>query len=203
MAEYNKVRNARHLTMVRGPHLRHLFIAGAAALLLLSCGGGGSTKPTTPTTTTTSPSTCNTGAAVSVGTQTIVGVAGANVNGVDINVGPPQTCPAANAEVLGVADLSATKLSATNTGAQIKAGSTKIVILFGKGLNNVSQVSIGGQPGDFTITNFSTVTATDGTPGVQFNVFVSPTAALGARSVILRTAANDVTTFTGGLEVIP
>jgi hypothetical protein len=125
------------------------------------------------------------------------------VSGADITVGNPQACPAINAEVLGVADLNATRLSASNTGAQIHPGDAKIIILFGKGLSGTMQVSISGQPGDFTITNQIGVTATDGTPGIQFNVFVSPTAALGARSVILRAANSDITTFTGGLEVIP
>jgi len=184
--------------------LRNLIFAGSAALLLAACGGGGdggTTKPTTPT--TTNPSTCSVGMAAAVGSPNVVTVAGANVGGVDIAVGNPQACPGENAEVLGVADLSATKLSATNTGSQIHRGDTKIVILFGKGLTGVSQVSIGGQPGDFVVTNISSIKATDGTPGVQFNVGVSVTAALGARSVILRTSNNDITTFTGGLEVIP
>jgi hypothetical protein len=202
MAEYNNLANGQHLTWDRGPSLRSLIFASSAVLLLASCGGGGSnTKPTTTTTTPTS--SCTSTVSAPIGAQNIVTVAGANVSGVDITVGNPQTCPAPNAEVLGVADLSATRLSANNTGAQISRGATKIVILFGKGLSGSMQVSVSGQPGDFTITNQTGINATDGTPGVQFNVFVSPTAALGARSVILRAANNDITTFTGGLEVIP
>jgi hypothetical protein len=179
-----------------------MFAGAAVVLLLASCGGGGSsTKPTTTTATPTS--TCSSTVSAPVGAPNIVTVAGASVGGVDIAVGNPQACPAGNAEVLGVADLSATRLTATNTGAQIHRGDTKIVILFGKGLSGSMQVSVNGQPGDFTITNQTGITATDGTPGVQFNVFVSPTAALGARSVVLRAANSDITTFTGGLEVIP
>lgn len=172
------------------------------ALLLASCGGGGGTT-TKPTTSTPAPSTCTTTVVAPVGTQNLVTVAGADVAGVDVAVGNPQTCPAPNAEVLGVADLSATRLSATNTGAQIHRGDSKIVIIFGKGLNGSMQISVNGQSNDFTITNQVGITATDGTPGIQFNVAVSPTAALGARSVVLRAANSDITSFTGGLEVIP
>lgn len=202
MAEYNKPPQRQHLTMEQRFPLRISILLSGAVLLLASCGGGGgsTTKPTTPT---PAPSTCTTTVAAPVGTQNIVAVAGADVSGVDVTVGNPQTCPAPNAEVLGVADLSATKLSATNAGAQIHRGDSKIVIIFGKGLTGSMQVSVNGQPNDFTITNQVGVTATDGTPGIQFNVFVSPTAALGARSVVLRAANSDITTFTGGLEVIP
>lgn len=182
--------------------MRSLMFAGAAGVLLLaSCGGGGSsTKPTTTTTTPTS--TCSSTVSAPVGAQNIVTVAGASVGGVDITVGNPQACPAANAEVLGVNDTTATKLSGNNTGGQLHRGDSKIIVLFGKGLSGSMQISVSGQPGDFTITNQSGITATDGTPGILFNVFVSPTAALGARSVVLRAANSDITTFTGGLEVI-
>jgi hypothetical protein len=64
-------------------------------------------------------------------------------------------------------------------------------------------VSISGQPGDFGITNIHSITATDKTPGIEFMVTVSPTAALGARTVILQAPDQDITTFTGGLEVVP
>lgn len=201
MAEYNKRSQRQHLTLGQRFPLRLFAFLGGAVLLLASCGGGGgSTKPTTPT---PSASTCTTGVSAPVGAQNIVTVAGADVGGVDVTVGSPQACPAPNAEVLGVADLSATHLSATNTGAQIHRGDSKIVIIFGKGLNGSMQISVNGQPNDFTITNQVGITATDGTPGIQFNVVVSPTAAFGARSVVLRSANSDITSFTGGLEVIP
>jgi hypothetical protein len=179
-----------------------LIFASAVIVLLTSCGGGGGSS-NTPAAVNPQPTGCSTTVSVPTGTQNIVTVAGANVSGVDISVGNPQACPAENAEVLGVADLSATRISASNTGAQIHRGDSKFVILFGKGLSGTMNVSVSGQPGDFTITNQVGVTATDGTPGIQFNVLVSPTAAFGARSVILRAANNDITTFTGGLEVIP
>lgn len=201
MAEYNKRSQRQHLTVVQRFPLRVLTILGGAVLLLASCGGGGgNTKPTTPT---PSASTCTTGVSAPVGAQNIVTVAGADVSGVDVTVGSPQACPAPNADVLGVNDTTATRLTANNTGGQIHRGDSKIVVIFGKGLNGSMQISVNGQPNDFSITNQVGITATDGTPGIQFNVVVSPTAALGARSVVLRATNSDITTFTGGLEVIP
>jgi hypothetical protein len=97
----------------------------------------------------------------------------------------------------------ASSITAQDTGSQVHRGDNKIVILFGPGLTGVTNVSISGQPNDFIVTNVVNRNATDGTPGVQFQVSVSLTAALGARSVVLRATNGDTTTFTGGLEVLP
>ncbi|HEX2617277.1 MAG TPA: hypothetical protein VHL57_07020 [Flavobacteriales bacterium] len=121
----------------------------------------------------------------------------------DINVGGAQSCPAVNAQVLGVANIGASSISASNIGAQVHRGDAKIVILFGPGLTPATNVSITGQPNDFLISNVTPRTATDGTPGMQFQIAVSPTAALGARTVVLSAANGDTTVFTGGLEVLP
>ena len=77
-----------------------------------------------------------------------------------------------------------------------------IVTLFGPGITSGMNVSFSG-PADITVTNTHTVTATDGTPGLQFNIAVASTAALGARTLILQNSSNDITTFTGGIEIIP
>lgn len=187
------------------PHIyvpRLVLIASIAFILMLpACGGGGDKKPSPAP--APAPAPCTTGPNVPLKAPTTVSVAGAPVGGVDIDVGGPQSCPAANVEVLGVAELSATKLTATNIGATIRRNESKIVIVFGQGLNAGMNVSFGGQPGDFIISNIQGVTSTDKTPGIQFNVTVSPSAAFGARTLILQAANGDVTTFTGGVEVIP
>lgn len=64
------------------------------------------------------------------------------------------------------------------------------------------QVSISG-PADIVISNIRTIRSTTDTPGVAFTAAVSPDAAVGARTVILRATNDDITTFTGGLEVVP
>lgn len=169
--------------------------------LLSGCGGGSKTVTPAPS-STTSNSSCATGVSAPLGSPSLITVSGQNASA-DINVGGPQACPTPNAQVLGIANVGASSISATNVGVQMHRGDTKIMILFGAGLTAVTSVSVAGQPNDFVISNITHPSATDGTPGVQFNVTVSPTAALGARTVILRAANDDMTTFTGGVEVLP
>jgi hypothetical protein len=140
---------------------------------------------------------------VAFNNPTPVTISGASASGVDVNVGGPQACPAVNAQALGVADLAATQISGADTGAQVQRGHTMKVVVFGSALSGTTNVSISGQPNDIIlISQPMSITATDGTPGVEFNIQVSSTAALGARSVVLKNANSDTTVFTGGLEVI-
>jgi hypothetical protein len=76
------------------------------------------------------------------------------------------------------------------------------ILLFGPGLNGSMKVTIAG-PHDIKIGTLEAVEATDNTPGIAFTAAVSSNAALGARTVFLKSANGDVTSFTGGLEVIP
>lgn len=124
-----------------------------------------------------------------------------NATGVDINVVPPSgTAP--NALVLGLAPLGNNGGSADNTGAQIHRGSGMQVLMFGPGLSGTAQVQLSG-PQDDAISNVTSISSTDNTPGIEFELDVNGNAALGARTVILTDSRNNVTTFTGGLEVIP
>jgi hypothetical protein len=170
----------------------------AVLLLISGCGGGSSTPtPTTSATTpvpTGGPTPSTSAGAVSVG-------AGQTASGVDINVVPPALSPPENAELLGVTNVN-TAGSASNSGATIHQGSTMKVLVFGSGLSGSMTVSISG-PGDIAVSNILTVTSTDGTPGVAFDAAVSASAGLGARTVFLKSANGDITTFTGGLEVVP
>jgi hypothetical protein len=120
---------------------------------------------------------------------------------VNISVPAPAASTAPNAIVLGVAPVGSGG-SASSTGDVVHLGSTAKVLLFGPGLSGAMDVSISG-PQDISIANKRSITATDQTPGIAFDVTVQSNAALGARTVILRNAQNDITTFTGGLEVIP
>ena len=127
--------------------------------------------------------------------------AGQNSTGVDINVDSPKSSPVVNAELLGVTALN-TGGFASNTGGVIHLGSSMKVMLFGAGLNGAMKVTISG-PSDIIIGNIRSITATNGTAGVAFDATVSSGAALGARTVRLQDPTNDITTFTGGLEVLP
>ena len=119
---------------------------------------------------------------------------GQTASGVDIAVASPASSPTPNAENLGTGN------SASNTGATISQGTTATILLFGPGLNGNIQVTISG-PGDIAVSNIQGITATDNTPGISFTAAVATNAALGARTVLLRDSKDDITSFTGGLEV--
>jgi hypothetical protein len=127
--------------------------------------------------------------------------AGQTLTGADINVVAPAITPPENAEVLGVTDVN-TGGSASNSGASIHVGSTKKVLIFGSGLTGNMTVNISG-PGDIAVSNIRAISSTTGTPGIAFDAAVSGSAGLGARTVYLKSTNGDITTFTGGLEVIP
>jgi hypothetical protein len=126
---------------------------------------------------------------------------GQTVSGVDITVGSPADSPTPNAQMLGVANIGQGG-SASNVGEVIHRGSTMKVLLFGTGLAGSMTVTISG-PNDIAVSNVRNITSTGGMTGVAFDAAVSGNAALGARTVRLRSAHDDITTFTGGLEVIP
>jgi len=91
---------------------------------------------------------------------------------------------------------------ASNVGDVIHRGAKMTILIFGQGLNGALTASISGPP-DIVISNPRGVTSIDGVSGVSFDVAVSSNAALGARTVRLRSPHDDLTTFTGGLEVLP
>ena len=163
--------------------------------LLAGCGGGASSSATPPANNPAA-----TGGAV-VAPSVVTLAPGQTVTAVDIFVPAPATSGAQpNIQELGVsADQHG---SATNTGATLARGSVMHVLMFGPALSGSMQISVSGPP-DIAISNIISIHSTGGTPGVQFDANVSPSAALGARTVILQAPNNDITTFTGGLEVIP
>ncbi len=133
--------------------------------------------------------------------QAVSVASGQNVTGIDIAVPGPANNPPPNATVLGTAGLTGSA-QAFNTGATISRGTTARVLLFGPGLSGNMQVTITG-PSDIATSNIQSIKATDGTPGISFVAAVNGNAALGCRTVVLQTSNGDITTFTGGLEVVP
>lgn len=174
--------------------MTRLVCAVGLCLALAACGGGGGggtgTVTTTPTPSTNPPATTPPG--------NPTGVA-AGATGVDIVVpGPNNTV---NAQFLGVTPLGATSgATASTTGDQIHRGSSATIIMFGTGLSGLMTVKISG-PGDIQISNQRTITSQGGDSGIAFDAVVSGTAVLGARTVFL-VSGNDMTTFSGGLEVV-
>ncbi len=167
---------------------RFLFLA-PLLLSLFACGGNSSTS-----------SSSNAGSGSPPGQAAIVNVAaGQTSTGVNITVASPVASPAPNAQVLGVGT------TASNTGAQISQGATGQVFLCGPGLSGNMQVKISGPP-DITVSGISAVQCTDSSgnkvSGIQFTAAVNSGAGLGGRTVFLMDTQNDITTFTGGLEVV-
>jgi hypothetical protein len=125
---------------------------------------------------------------------------GLTASGVDISVTTPQSSPTPNAEFLGV-NLGSGVASTTGDTVSRSQGSATVT-MYGLGLANTMTVTITG-PGDITVGALSSITATDGTPGVQFPITLIGTTALGARTIVMKDTKGDITTFTGGLEVTP
>ncbi len=176
--------------------LTPLCLLGLAGLL--ACGGNAKSPTNSPTTPTTS----GTGVTNPVNSPAVLNTsAGQTAGGVDITVVPPGGSPPPNAQDLGVAALTGSA-TAYNTGNVIHRGATMRVVLFGPGLSGNMRVTIRG-PNDIQVSNITGTTATDNTAGISFVATVSSSAALGARTVVLQTPQGDVTTFTGGLEVVP
>ena len=165
-------------------------------LFLIGCGGtaaspSNNTTAPTPTPTGTSPASAN-----------VVNVsAGQTISAVDVTVAAPASSPAPNAQDLGAAAMTGAG-SAFNTGDLVHRGQTARILLFGPGLTGDMQVTIRG-PADISISNVAAITSTDNTPGIAFTAVVGGNASLGGRTVVLQNSKGDVTTFTGGLEVVP
>ena len=176
--------------------------------LLIGCGGRGvmsgntGTPPSTPTnpgTPTPAPAPAPSAAANSPAPVSLA--AGQSQSGIDITVAPPASNPAPNAQDLGVNAPSGLGM-ASNTGGVIHRGSSMRVLLFGPGLTADMKITLAG-PQDITVADVQGVHATDNTPGVAFTASATSTASLGARTVFLQSANGDITSFSGGLEVIP
>jgi len=166
--------------------------------LLVGCGGNAAS----PAGNLVAPRPTNGSATPATTTAAVITLsAGQTASGVDVNVSAPADSPTPNAQNLGVAPATG-PASAFNTGDVIHRGQTARVILFGPGLSGSMQLTIRGS-GDIAIADLVSITSTTSTPGVAFTAIASPTAALGARTVMLKSAKGDITTFTGGLEVVP
>lgn len=118
----------------------------------------------------------------------------------DISVASPKSSPTPNAQFLGV---NLAQGGATVTGDTVsRSQGTATMTMYGAGLAASMQVLITG-PKDITVGKPVAIQAQDGTPGLQIPITLTSSSALGARTVILENANNDITTFAGGLEVVP
>jgi len=180
------------LRSLRG-NVRLLALSTLTAILMTACGGGDSSPPPG-----NGGGGGNNGSTIQA-PVTVVVADGQVVGGTNITV--PTGTSTLNAEMLGVLPINSGG-SAQNTGDRIQRGAIGQVLMFGTGLSGSVTVAISG-PADILVSNIVTRTATDGTQGVSFDVVVDLNAALGARTVFLQSGTNQLTSFTGGLEVIP
>lgn len=168
---------------------------------LVGCGARGlANNPASSTSSAPSPATSSSQPTTATGdisnTNTVTVGAGGNASGVDITVSP--SLGNENATALGtMADG-----FAANTGAIVHQASSNTIVLFGPGLSGSMSVTISG-PQDIGVSNLRSVQAKDGTPGLAFDAVIGSSTAVGARTVYLKASNNDITAFTGGLEVLP
>ncbi len=177
--------------------MHRIVVVAALLVVLAGCGGSGSSK--NPQNTAPPPPNLGGGPVTAPAAVSIS--AGQAVAGINITVLAPASATPPNAQVLGVANPTGPG-EAFNTGGTISRGASRRVLLFGPGLSGTMTLTITG-PADVTPSAIQTIKATDGTPGVSFNATVAPNAALGCRTVVLQATNGDITTFTGGLEVVP
>jgi hypothetical protein len=123
--------------------------------------------------------------------------AGQAASGINIVVPAPASSPTPNATLVG-----ADGKQAFSSGDVLHRNSTANVIIAGTGLNTSMIASLSG-PADIMIGPLQSVNFKGGGTGVSFPATMAPNAALGARTLILQDAKNDITTFAGGLEVVP
>lgn len=183
-------------------HRLNIALLGLATLVACggtSSGGRGSTTP---------PPSGGGGNGGAANPPVIVNVAaGQTASGVNVDVPAPAGSPAPNATLLGATAAppggGSVSISLSNTGSTVKRGTSYVVALIGDGLSANMTITLSG-PADVNIdaTSVKGFTATNGKPGISFQIAVGANAVLGARSILLKNTQSDITSFTGGLEVV-
>jgi hypothetical protein len=164
--------------------------------LWTACGGGGSNSEGNPV----PGGGGGNGGGGGVNPPTIVSVSARQaVLGVNISVAAQASSPTPNVTAAG-----ADGKSAFSGGDVMHQNSVATIIVFGPGLNTSMKASFSG-PGDIAIGPLQSVNFTDpkAPPGLRFTATVASNAALGARTLVLQDTKNDITTFSGALEVVP
>jgi hypothetical protein len=175
-------------------------LALALCLFLAACGGGGGGTGVTAgggggTGGGTNPAATSPPAAPQV--------VSAGATAVDITVPGPSQTPPSNAQFLGTVPPGSTgTVSLFSTGDVVHQSTSPTVLISGPGISATSTVRISG-PGDVTVQSQGGITDANNVtqPGIALKLSVAPNAVLGPRTVFI-TTGNDMTTFTGGLEVV-
>jgi hypothetical protein len=169
-----------------------VFLALVPAVFWTGCGGGGNNSGGGNS------GNNGGGGTGAVNPPAVVSVsAGQTTPGVNIIVPTPASSPAPNATLVG-----ANGSQAFSSGDVLHRNSAATVIVAGTGLNTSMKASFSG-PADIAIGPLRSITFMNNSKGISFTATVPSNAALGARTLILQDVNNDITTFAGGLEVIP
>ena len=175
-----------------------LRLAWTVALLALLAGCGGISSPAAGG---SNPPPASGGSSSPTSPAPVTVTAGQVAANVNIQVPPPSSTTPPNLEDLGAGNDCGVS-NACNTGDVIHRGATAQLLLFGPGLTADMQLSVSG-PDDIVLGAPTATKSTSGTPGLRLTATVNGKAALGARTLILRAPNGDITTFAGGLEVVP
>lgn len=180
-----------------------------ALALLIGCGGGSSSSNNPSNGGGGGTGGGGGGGGGAVGPAVVVNVSsGMTAGGVDVQVPSPAASPAPNATLFGATTVpsggGSVDISLTNGSANVHQGSSIIVAVAGDGVSANMTVTISG-PQDITVdkTTLKDITLKNGQKGLTFQASVAPSAALGARTVLLENAQHDMTAFAGGLQVVP
>ncbi len=127
----------------------------------------------------------------------VLATAGLETTGVDIPV-IPVSSPTLSLAAVGIGD------TAGSVGFSVSRGSSVQVFLAGQGILPGTYYLIDGASGEFDFAQplaADFTETTDGLPAVQFQIAVSPTAALGPRNLMVLNVSGELAVFNGAILV--
>jgi hypothetical protein len=129
--------------------------------------------------------------------QDVTVTGGTETLGVDVPV-QDMTPPLLSLLAVGFVD------TAGSTGVSLPRGNSVELFLVGGEVVPGTFYLFSGSPGDIALTQpvvAGFAETTDGTPAVNLQIFVSPSAVVGPRDILVRNPAGEISAFVGGLLI--